>query len=175
VAVNVSPIQLRDESFAACVQAILQRTGLSPRRLELEITESVMSDDSETTITTMAALRALGVSFALDDFGTGYSSLSNLLRFQFDKVKIDKSFVQAQNKDPEARAIVEAIVVMSRHLGLMITAEGVETHEQLSILRRQGCPQVQGYLLGMPVAGWQVPSLLKDRQNSHEVVQLLEA
>ncbi len=175
VAVNVSPTQLHDPAFASVVQDILNRTGLSPRRLELEITESVMSDDSETTLKTMAALRAIGVSFALDDFGTGYSSLSNLLRFQFDKVKIDRSFVQAQNRDPEARAIVEAIVVMCRHLGLMITAEGVETPEQLAILRQQGCPQVQGYLLGMPIACWQVPALLKDQRNPTNARQLLEA
>jgi EAL domain-containing protein (putative c-di-GMP-specific phosphodiesterase class I) len=175
VAVNVSPLQLRDPAFASTVQEILQRTALSPHRLELEITESVMSDDSETTITTMGVLRALGVSFALDDFGTGYSSLSNLLRFQFDKVKIDKSFVQAQIKDTEARAIVEAIVVMSRHLGLMITAEGVETQEQLLLLRQQGCPQVQGHLLGMPMAGWQVPGLLMDRRADNEVQVLLRA
>jgi EAL domain-containing protein (putative c-di-GMP-specific phosphodiesterase class I) len=123
----------------------------------------------------MAELRALGISFALDDFGTGYSSLSNLLRFQFDKVKIDKSFVLAQNKDREARAIVEAIVVMSRHLGLMITAEGVETPEQLAILRQQGCPQVQGYLLGMPIPGWQVPRLLMEHEKANIMHQLLEA
>ena len=175
VAVNVSPIQLRDPAFASHVQLILNCTGLPPRRLELEITESVMSDDSETTLGTMAELRALGISFALDDFGTGYSSLSNLLRFQFDKVKIDKSFVLAQNKDREARAIVEAIVVMSRHLGLMITAEGVETPEQLAILRQQGCPQVQGYLLGMPIPGWQVPRLLMEHEKANIMHQLLEA
>ena len=174
VAVNVSPTQLRDPAFASLVQAILHRTGLSPRRLELEITESVTSDDTETAINTMAALRAIGVSFALDDFGTGYSSLSNLLRYQFDKVKIDKSFIQAQNKDPEARAIVEAIVVMCRHLGLMITAEGVATQEQLTILRRQGCPQVQGYLLGIPVSSWQALDLLRSRQKSGAANQLLE-
>ena len=175
IAVNVSPIQLRDPGFASTVQDILQRTGLSPHRLELEITENVMSDDSETTLTTMGVLRALGVSFALDDFGTGYSSLSNLLRFQFDKVKIDKSFIQAQNKDTEARAIVEAIVVMSRHLGLMITAEGVETQEQLLLLRQQGCPQIQGYLLGMPIPGWQVPSLFAERLAGSHTQELLRA
>lgn len=175
VAVNVSPTQLRDPAFASSVQAILHRTGLSPRRLELEITESVMSDDSDTTITTMGTLRTLGISFALDDFGTGYSSLSNLLRFQFDKVKIDKSFVLAQNNDAEARAIVEAIVVMSRHLGLMITAEGVETQEQLALLKQQGCPQVQGHLLGLPMPGWQVPGLLKEYQDASDVHVLLRA
>lgn len=175
VAVNVSPTQLRDPTFASLVKEILHRTGLSPRRLELEITESVTSDDTETAINTMATLRAIGVSFALDDFGTGYSSLSNLLRYQFDKVKIDQSFVQAQNTDPEARAIVEAIVVMCRHLGLMLTAEGVETQEQLTILKQQGCPQVQGYLLGKPMPSWQVHDLLRSRQKSGATNQLLEA
>ena len=175
VAVNVSPIQLRDAAFASSVQDILRRTGFPPKRLELEITESVMSDESETTIKTMGVLRALGVSFALDDFGTGYSSLSNLLRFQFDKVKIDKSFIQAQDKDHEARAIVEAIVVMSRHLGLMVTAEGVATQEQLLLLRQQGCPQVQGYLMAKPMPGWQVPNLLKDHRVDNEAHTLLVA
>jgi diguanylate cyclase (GGDEF)-like protein len=163
VAVNVSPIQLRDPEFAATVRRILQRAGLPPRRLELEITESVMSDDSERTIATMASLRSMGVTFALDDFGTGYSSLSNLLRFQFDAVKIDKCFVQTQTSDAEARAIVEAIVVMSRHIGLVVTAEGVETEEQLALLRQQGCPVVQGYLTGRPMPGWQVPGYFKQR------------
>lgn len=163
VAVNVSPIQLRDPEFATTVRRILQRAGLPPRRLELEITESAMSDDSEQTLTTMASLRSMGVTFALDDFGTGYSSLSNLLRFQFDAVKIDKCFVQTQTSDAEARAIVEAIVVMSRHIGLAVTAEGVETEEQLALLRHQGCPVVQGYLVGRPMPGWQVPGYFKQR------------
>jgi len=164
VAVNVSPIQLRDPGFARTVRGVLQRTGLPPHRLELEITESVMSDDSEIVLASMASLRALGITFALDDFGTGYSSLSNLLRFQFDAVKIDKCFVQTQTTDAEARAIVEAIVVMSRHIGLTVTAEGVETEEQLALLRQQGCPRVQGYLTGAPMPGWQVPGRFRLRR-----------
>ncbi|HUB10465.1 MAG TPA: EAL domain-containing protein [Acetobacteraceae bacterium] len=168
IAVNVSPLQLHDPDFAATVRGILQRTGLSPHRLELEITESVMSDDNDMTLATMASLRAMGVTFALDDFGTGYSSLSNLLRFQFDAVKIDKCFVQSQATDAEARAIVEAIIVMSRHIGLTVTAEGVETEDQLALLRQQGCPLVQGYLVGAPMPGWQVPGRFKLRRTGIE-------
>jgi len=169
VAVNVSPIQLRDPDFAATVCGILQRTGLPPQRLELEITESVMSDDSDVTLTNMATLRSMGITFALDDFGTGFSSLSNLLRFQFDAVKIDKCFVQKQTNDAEARAIVEAIVVMSCHIGLQVTAEGVETQEQLALLRQQGCPVVQGYLVGRPMPGWQVPGCFNKRRPAKDV------
>ena len=169
VAVNVSPIQLRDPEFAAMVCGILKRTGLPPQRLELEITESVMADDSDVTLRNMASLRSMGITFALDDFGTGYSSLSNLLRFQFDAVKIDKCFVQKQTNDAEARAIVEAIVVMSCHIGLQVTAEGVETQEQLALLRQQGCPVVQGYLVGRPMPGWQVPGCFNKHRPATDV------
>jgi diguanylate cyclase (GGDEF)-like protein len=160
VAVNVSAIQLHQAGFMDVLRGVLARTGLPPHRLELELTESVMTDSGRQTVATLTAIRELGISLALDDFGTGYSSLSNLLRFHFDKVKIDKSFIQEQHRDAEARAILEAILAMSRHIGLKVTAEGVETEEQFALLRRQGCTLIQGYLLGRSMTGAAVLDLL---------------
>jgi EAL domain-containing protein (putative c-di-GMP-specific phosphodiesterase class I) len=151
VAVNVSAIQLLDTGFTKFVRDVLDRTGLPASRLELELTESVMTDNSGQTKAALTSFREMGIRLALDDFGTGYSSLSNLLRLRFDKVKIDKSFVQGQHRDSKARAIVEAILAMSQHIGLLVTAEGVETNAQLTTLRAQGCPLVQGHLLGWPM------------------------
>ena len=109
----------------------------------------------------MKALRRLGVRLTLDDFGTAYSSLSNLMRFRFDKIKIDKSFVQRQHDDPGARAVVEAILAIGRHIGAQIVAEGAETEEQLAMLQSQGCPIIQGYVLGKPLVGYQAASLMQ--------------
>jgi EAL domain-containing protein (putative c-di-GMP-specific phosphodiesterase class I) len=104
----------------------------------------------------------------LDDFGTGYSSLSNLLHLRFDKVKIDKTFVQEQHRDPKARAIVEAILAMSQHIGLLVTAEGVETETQLTMLRNQGCPLLQGNLLGWPISGEETLALLNGHRETRQ-------
>ena len=139
IAVNVSAFQLLDAGFVDLVTGVLARTGFPAGRLELELTESVMTDSGRQTANTLASLRDLGVSLALDDFGTGYTSLSNLLRFRFDKVKIDKTFIQEQHRDSEARAILEAILAMGRHIGLKVTSEGVETEKQFVMLRDQGC------------------------------------
>jgi diguanylate cyclase (GGDEF)-like protein len=165
VAVNVSSIQLLDVGFVGLVRDVLAHAGLPARRLELEITESVMTDRSGHTMSALTALRELGVRMALDDFGTGYSSLSNLLCFRFDKVKIDCSFIQGQLHDSKARAIVEAILAMSQHIGLTVTAEGVETEAQLTLLREQGCPLIQGYLLGQPTATGRTVDPLLDRRH----------
>jgi diguanylate cyclase (GGDEF)-like protein len=167
VAVNVSVLQLLDTRFADTVKDILRRTGLPPHRLELEVTESVMAGKSAQILNSMRALHQLGVGLALDDFGTGYSSLGNLLRFQFDKVKIDKSFVQRQDEDPGARAILEAILAMGRHIGLQVVAEGAETEDQLAMLRRQGCPIIQGYILGRPLPGNKVHTLMDGTSTRH--------
>jgi diguanylate cyclase (GGDEF)-like protein len=168
VAVNVSAFQLLDVGFVNLVKGVLARTGLPADRLELELTESAMADNSGQIVSHMASLHKLGISLALDDFGTGYSSLSNLLRFKFDKVKIDKSFVQSQREDSEARAILEAILAMSHHIGLTVIAEGVETQEQLTTLRDQGCPVVQGYLLGRPLTCQQAAEFLRGYVDSDE-------
>ena len=122
------------------------------------MTEGVLIRDEAQAHETLQALRAIGVCIALDDFGTGYSSLSYLHRFAFDKVKIDKSFVQAQQHDPRARAVLDAVFAMSSSLGLSVTAEGVETEDQLRSLRAQGCTEVQGFLLGRPMPASEVAS-----------------
>jgi diguanylate cyclase (GGDEF)-like protein len=161
VAVNLSPVQFRDTGLPEVLGGILRRTGLPADLLELEVTEGVLIRDEAQAHETLQALRAIGVCIALDDFGTGYSSLSYLHRFAFDKVKIDKSFVQAQQHDPRARAVLDAVFAMSSSLGLSVTAEGVETEDQLRSLRAQGCTEVQGFLLGRPMPASEVASFTK--------------
>ena len=150
VAVNLSPIQFKNRDLVASVALALADSGLPPARLELEITESVLLDDSEGNIGTLRALKALGVSISLDDFGTGYSSLSYLRSFPFDKIKIDKSFVQDIGSSREALAIIRAITGLSNSLLIHTTAEGVETKEQFLRLQEEGCSHFQGYLFGRP-------------------------
>ena len=151
VAVNVSLLQLYDGELPGDIAAILRRTGLPADMLEIEVTESVMADDNQTVMDSLLALKAMGIRIALDDFGTGYSSLSYLRRFSFDKIKIDKSFVQGQAHDQGVRVILEAILGMCHKLGLAVIGEGVETRQQLAMLRQYGCTEVQGYLLGRPI------------------------
>ncbi len=144
-------MQLRDGGLKDQIAAILQKTGLRPEHLELEVTESVLAEDDPIVIENLRATKATGIPIALDDFGTGYSSLSYLRRFPFDKVKIDRSFVQGQTEDPGMRVILEAILSMCHNLGLSTIGEGVETQEQLDLLRDRGCTEIQGYLLGRPM------------------------
>ncbi|MFT8246971.1 putative bifunctional diguanylate cyclase/phosphodiesterase [Roseomonas sp. BN140053] len=148
VAVNLSPIQFRRGDLLATVQAALSESGLDPRRLELEVTEGLLLQNSAATLTVLGQLRAMGVRIAMDDFGTGYSSLNTLWRFPFDKVKIDASFVRGMMQDEKAAAIVETVLGLGRTLGLAVTAEGVETAAQAEALGRAGCDQGQGFLLG---------------------------
>ncbi len=154
VAVNVSLLQLQDDGFPQEIAAILERTGLKASLLELEVTESVMADDHRSVLENLQSLKRTGIRIALDDFGTGYSSLSYLRRFPFDKIKIDKAFVHGQAHDNGVRVILEAIIGMCRNLGLAVVAEGVETKQQLALLREMGCHELQGFLLGqaMPAA-----------------------
>jgi len=152
IAVNLSPVQFDDDGLVAAVERALRRHDLPPGRLELEITEGVLINDVEGTLATLRSLKALGVVIALDDFGTGYSSLSYLRRFPFDKIKIDRSFVQGLGEDEDAEAIVQSIIAMGRSLKLAVTAEGVETAAQLDLLRDLQCSEVQGFLLGRPMA-----------------------
>jgi diguanylate cyclase (GGDEF)-like protein len=150
VAVNISPIQFRNRTLLPCVRKALTRTGLEPSRLELELTESALLHENETTVTALHELRELGVRIALDDFGTGYSSLSYLRSFPFDKIKIDQSFVRDLSTRPDCMIIVQSVVWLGRGFGMSITAEGVETEEQLAHIRAAGCTEAQGYLLGRP-------------------------
>jgi diguanylate cyclase (GGDEF)-like protein len=152
VAVNLSPAQFRDGDIAETVADILHETGLPASRLELEITESLLINDTEEVLDKLNRLRKLGVSIAMDDFGTGYSSLSYLARFPFNKIKIDRSFTRNMTQDPAVNAIVKTIIALGRSLDVTITAEGVETEEQAALLREYGCPQVQGFLYGYPAA-----------------------
>ena len=152
IAVNLSPVQFRQGDVVAMVQNSLAKSGLSPGRLELEVTEGVLLEDSGAVLEVLTALRALGVSLTLDDFGTGFASLSYLRRFPFDKIKIDKSFVRNLGRDPQSDAIVEAILLLGRRLDLRVVAEGVEDESQLEILRRMRCPLVQGFLTGRPMS-----------------------
>ncbi|MFF7709730.1 EAL domain-containing protein [Pseudomonas sp. NPDC007930] len=151
VAVNLSPIQFKNDRLLEVVRSALEESGLPPHRLELEITESVLLDNTDGNIQTLQALKELGVRIALDDFGTGYSSLSYLRSFPFDKIKIDKSFIHDMQQSRESLAIIRAITGMSRSLEIQITAEGVETAEQYARLREEGCSHFQGYLFGKPV------------------------
>lgn len=150
VAVNLSPIQFKNSALYSVVESALAESGLAPHRLEVEITESVLLDDSLGNINTLQRLKKLGIRIALDDFGTGYSSLSYLRSFPFDKIKIDKSFINDMHDSREALAIIRAITGMSRSLDIETTAEGVETDEQFQRLKEEGCSLFQGYLFGRP-------------------------
>ena len=150
IAVNLSPIQLGQIDLPRQVHQILIETGLSPSRLELEITETAMISDMERTTHVLRQLKALGVTIAMDDFGTGYSSLSTLRAFPFDKIKLDRSFMLELDGSPQARAIIRAVLALGESLDIPVLAEGVETIDQLAFLREQGCDEVQGYLLGLP-------------------------
>lgn len=150
IAVNLSPVQLSHVDLPRLVHQVLIETGLSPSRLELEITESAMIADMERTTHVLRQLKALGVSVAMDDFGTGYSSLSTLRAFPFDKIKLDRSFMSELDGSPQSQAIIRAVLTLGESLDIPVLAEGVETDEQLRFLKEQGCQQVQGYLLGRP-------------------------
>jgi predicted signal transduction protein with EAL and GGDEF domain len=146
IAVNVSPVQFREPGFALKVVGALAASGLAAHRLELEVTETVLINDDETTLAVLNELRALGVRIALDDFGTGYSSLSHLQLFPFDKIKIDRSFVRNVAWSADSVAIVRAVIDIAGVRNIATTAEGVETVEQKEALRTLGCSQMQGYL-----------------------------
>jgi diguanylate cyclase (GGDEF)-like protein len=150
ISVNLSPAQFVQPGIVATVADVLRRTGLPAERLELEITESTLMDDTGSALRTLTALKALGVTIAMDDFGTGYSSLSYLRKFPFDKIKIDRSFISDAGDDAKAESIVKVIIALSRSLRLDVTAEGVETQPQLDMLRSHGCTFAQGFLLGRP-------------------------
>jgi diguanylate cyclase (GGDEF)-like protein/PAS domain S-box-containing protein len=161
VAVNLSPIQFKGNKLLSSIKSALAKSGLSPDRLEVEITETVLLQDSDSTLATLHALRRLGVRVAMDDFGTGYSSLSYLKKFPFDKIKIDQSFIRGMSDRDDCLAIVRAVAAMGSSLGIGTTAEGVETSEQFEQLVREGCTEIQGYLLSVPQPACEVKEMLK--------------
>jgi diguanylate cyclase (GGDEF)-like protein len=151
VAVNLSPLQLRQSNLPERVQQALAHSGLSPDRLELELTESLLLEDRAGALEVLSRIRLLGVRLALDDFGAGYSSMEVLRHFPFDKIKLDKSFVDDLEANPQSLAILHAMLAMGRSLSIPVLVEGVETERQLAILQAEGCNKVQGYLTGRPV------------------------
>jgi EAL domain-containing protein (putative c-di-GMP-specific phosphodiesterase class I) len=160
VAVNVSPMQFKHEGLVTAIFTALTASGLAPERLEVEITESVLLHNSETTLAMLHQLRELGVRVSMDDFGTGYSSLSYLRSFPFDKIKIDQSFIRDIDESTQSLAIVQAVTSLGATLGMTTTAEGVETLGQLEYLRGQGCNEVQGYYYSPPRPAKDVAAML---------------
>ena len=160
IAVNLSPVQFRGGKLVETVMNVLAQTGLDPARLELEITEGALLENTDSVLDVLNGLRALGVKISMDDFGTGYSSLSYLQKFPFDKIKIDQSFVRGMEGNAECGAIVRAIARLGASLGMRTTAEGVETASQLDAIRAEGCTEVQGYLTGRPMPAAQAAALL---------------
>ena len=160
IAVNVSPIQFRQRDFVDSVIGVVEETGFDPARLELELTEGVVVEDADSAEEVMARLRDYGFPLALDDFGTGYSSLIYLRRFAFDKIKIDRSFLESLDEMGESAILVHSIVHLGRALGLTVTAEGVETVEQHRFLMALGCHEMQGFLFSRPICPEEVDLLL---------------
>lgn len=168
VAVNVSAHQLRQRNFAKMVLSALSESGLDPRRLELEITESVLLDDSDTNLETLHALRGCGVRIAMDDFGTGYSSISYLRRFPFDKIKIDRSFVREIGEKPEAAAIIRAIIGLGQSLNMTTLVEGIETDLQRSAILAEGANEMQGFLFSPPRPASEIDALFRADRSHNE-------
>jgi EAL domain-containing protein (putative c-di-GMP-specific phosphodiesterase class I) len=150
VSVNLSPVQFRRRTLPLLVAKVLAETGLDPRRLDLELTESAVLEDFEAVAADMQQLIQLGVHLAIDDFGTGYSSLGYVKRFPVDRIKIDQSFVRNMTTDPNDAVIVRTIMTLAHSLNIAVVAEGVETTDQLASLRAEGCDEVQGYYFGRP-------------------------
>lgn len=167
LAVNLSPAQFRDRSLVATVVSALAASGLPAHRLELEITESVLLQDNAANMTMLHDLKALGVRISMDDFGTGYSSLSYLRSFPFDKIKIDQTFVRDILHDSDALAIIKAVLDLGASMGVVTTAEGVETQAQLDALRGQGCAEIQGYFISRPAPAADIAKMLGVETFSH--------
>jgi diguanylate cyclase (GGDEF)-like protein len=161
VSVNVSPMQFKNQNLVQTVFNALAASGLAPARLELEITETVLLHNTEATLDTLRRLRALGVRIAMDDFGVGYSSLSYFQSFHFDKIKLDRSFINGLNRDESSLAILRAVASLGANLSITTTAEGVETEEQLEQIRKEGISQVQGYLVSPPRAAQDLRELTR--------------
>ncbi len=162
-AVNVSPVQFRQGKLVETIKDALASSEIEASRMEIEITEGALLNNTEATIAALTEIQAMGVSVAMDDFGTGYSSLSYLQRFAFDKIKIDKSFVSGLGIDADADSIVDAVLTLGASLDMVSNAEGVETAEQAELLRKKGCKEVQGYFFGKAMPASAITDLLRDQ------------
>ena len=163
IAVNVSPAQIVQDDFVQVVVRILAETGLEAERLELEVTESLFIQDSDSASIVLRRLKKLGVSVAIDDFGTGYSSLSTLRTFPFDRIKVDRSFVCDMTRSSDAAAIVNSVIGLGRAMGLRVIAEGVDSEEQVALLQTSGCHEIQGYLFGKPLPAESYAHVMRPR------------
>jgi predicted signal transduction protein with EAL and GGDEF domain len=162
MAINLSPVQVRDPALVELVSDTLAKNDIAPSRLMLEVTEGVLIENPDEAKARLDALKSLGIRLALDDFGTGYSSLTYLQRFNFDKLKIDRGFVAPLGRNPDSHALMQAIVALGRALGLTLLAEGVETEEQRVLLRLAGCEEMQGYLFARPSSREALDRMLAD-------------
>lgn len=170
ISVNVSPAQIRHPDFASLLRNILEEQDFNPRRLELEVTETVVMDHTKAAVRIFRELRDIGVRIALDDFGTGYSSLSYLRRFSFDKFKIDRSFITTVETEPEAAAIVHTLIGLGDALGMDVTAEGIETEGQLRFLQAAGCETLQGFLFSRPIPADEITRRLEEEAEDARLI-----
>lgn len=175
VSVNLSPVQMRSENLISTIVNALAATGVDPNRLELEITETVLMSDSDANVELLHKIRSLGVRVALDDFGTGYSSLNYLRSFPFDKIKIDRCFVEDVDSREDCRAIIRAVTGLASSLGMVTTAEGVESDDQLKRLRDEGCEQVQGYLFSKAVPAESIEGRIVPERDSVNPTQFIRS
>jgi EAL domain-containing protein (putative c-di-GMP-specific phosphodiesterase class I) len=164
VAVNVSSIQVHQEEFRYVIQQALRETGIAPHCLELELTESLLTTNTQVMFSVLNEMKKMGVKLAIDDFGTGYSSLSHLRQFPVGKLKIDRSFIHDVETSPDAAVIATAVINLARTLNLKVIAEGVETEGQLAFLRSHDCDEMQGYYFSRPLVAQEVPDLLRTNQ-----------
>ncbi|RUW71155.1 EAL domain-containing protein, partial [Mesorhizobium sp. M2A.F.Ca.ET.067.02.1.1] len=171
VSVNLSAVQLKNKALLDGILETLAEGGLEPRRLEVEITENVLISNFEETVSLLRSLSSLSVTVALDDFGTGYSSLTYLRKLPLSRLKIDRSFVQDLLTDADCAAIVRSLVELAHELRIEVTAEGVETSDQLDYLRRVGCDEAQGYLIGKPVRIDDIPGIAAGPFGQKQVIE----
>jgi len=170
VAVNVSAIEFRNEGFLEGILNTLSESGLDPKCLELEVTESVLMKNAEVATSILQSVREIGMRVAMDDFGTGYSSLSYLSKFPLDAIKIDQSFVRQIAKSPNETTIVNAIISLGQNLRLRVIAEGIETVEVLAFLQSRQCDEAQGFFFSRPIPAEQLPTLLRSERFHQSVV-----
>jgi EAL domain-containing protein (putative c-di-GMP-specific phosphodiesterase class I) len=168
VAINISAVQFHNPGLMQVIMSALATSGLHPTRLEIEITETVLLQNKETTLAVLHQLRELGVRIALDDFGTGYSSLTYLQSFPFDKIKIDRSFVKDITENAGSLNIVRAVAALASGMGMTATAEGVETREQLDSVTSEGCTEMQGYLFSKPLPAREIERLFISGHAAHQ-------